>query len=271
MKKKVILFLVLVVASLIFIGCQSKVETKKGLEPISLEQIELTEPKKVLRGINPLEEPIKKPTEIKVEVEELVEKEEPQLTIDEVVDKIMRGDLGDGAARIKAIEELGHDPVEVQEIVNERISASTLALVQNLDPAPIQNPNLEPVQNSDPVQGPNPEPVQNSAPVQVQVPAQGNVIDIFHEICAEKGLSQTEIDGWAFIITKESNWSIFATNPTSGAYGLPQSLPGNKMATHGADWQTNPYTQLYWMYDYMVNRYGSIQGAVDFWNANYWY
>lgn len=255
MKKRVILFLVLIVASLVFIGCQSEVETKKDLETISLEQIELTEPKKVSSEVDPLEELVKEPTE--VEVEEPVEKEKPQLTVDEVVDKIIRGDLGNGVTRIKAIEELGHDPVKVQEIVNERIPAPVL--VQNSDPAPIQNPSPEPVQSSDPV------------PVPVQVPTQGNVVDIFYEICAEKGLSQTEIDGWAYIIKRESNWNVTNVNSSSGAYGLPQSLPGNKMATHGADWQTNPYTQLYWMYDYMVNRYGSIQGAVDFWNANHWY
>lgn len=95
--------------------------------------------------------------------------------------------------------------------------------------------------------------------------------EAFNQIVAEKGLSQSEISGWEMIIQRESGWNTTIANPYSGAYGLPQSLPGNKMASHGADWQTNPYTQLAWMYDYMVNRYGSIQGAVNFWNANHWY
>lgn len=96
--------------------------------------------------------------------------------------------------------------------------------------------------------------------------------EAFNHIVVEKGLTQYEINGWASIIQRESGWNTTVWNAAgSGAYGLPQALPGNKMASHGDDWQTNPYTQLSWMYDYMVNRYGSIQGAVNFWNANHWY
>lgn len=100
---------------------------------------------------------------------------------------------------------------------------------------------------------------------------QEEVYKVFLELAKEKKLSDYEIEGWAYIITRESNWDVYACNPSSGAYGLPQSLPASKMATHGSDWAENPRTQLLWMYDYMVNRYGSIAGAVDFWNANQWY
>lgn len=95
--------------------------------------------------------------------------------------------------------------------------------------------------------------------------------EAFDQLAAQKGLSTSEIEGWAYIIQRESGWNHTISNPTSGAYGLPQALPGNKMASHGEDWATNPYTQLAWMYDYMVNRYGSVQGAIDFWHANHWY
>lgn len=91
----------------------------------------------------------------------------------------------------------------------------------------------------------------------------------FNQIVAEKGLTQSEADGWAMIINRESSWNPQATNPTSGAYGLAQALPASKMSSHGD--YTKPTVQLRWMYDYMVNRYGSIQGAVNFWNANHWY
>ncbi|WP_227904460.1 coiled-coil domain-containing protein [Arthrobacter zhangbolii] len=56
---------------------------------------------------------------------------------------------------------------------------------------------------------------------------------------------------------RESNWRTNAANPYSGAYGIPQSLPGSKMATHGADWQTNYRTQINWGLDYIKYRYGS--------------
>lgn len=101
--------------------------------------------------------------------------------------------------------------------------------------------------------------------------ALGDVGAVFNKLVKQYGLSQVQSDMWAWIITRESNWSVTATNPSSGAYGIPQSLPGNKMATHGADWQTNPETQLRWMYDYMIGRYGSIEATYQFWQANHWY
>jgi len=55
------------------------------------------------------------------------------------------------------------------------------------------------------------------------------------------------------------------------AYGIPQALPGNKMASHGADWKTNPVTQLRWMQDYVMGRYGSWEAAKSFHDANNWY
>jgi hypothetical protein len=53
------------------------------------------------------------------------------------------------------------------------------------------------------------------------------------------------------LIQSESGWSTTATNPSSGAYGIPQSLPGSKMATAGSDWRTNPATQIAWGLDYI--------------------
>ncbi|AZM44942.1 hypothetical protein DMB38_03085 [Streptomyces sp. WAC 06738] len=73
------------------------------------------------------------------------------------------------------------------------------------------------------------------------------------------------------IVERESGWDHTATNPSSGAYGLMQALPGDKMASAGADWRTNPVTQIKWGLDYMNDRYGSPCGAWDFWQANNWY
>lgn len=60
---------------------------------------------------------------------------------------------------------------------------------------------------------------------------------------------------------KESNWNSTASNPSSGAYGIPQSLPGSKMASAGADWQTNPATQIKWGLGYIAERYKTPCGA----------
>ncbi|WP_433758319.1 transglycosylase SLT domain-containing protein [Nocardia sp. CA-135398] len=73
------------------------------------------------------------------------------------------------------------------------------------------------------------------------------------------------------VITHESGWDVFAMNPESGAYGLGQALPAEKMQTHGADWRFNPLTQIRWTYDYMNERYGSPDGAWAFWQQHHWY
>ncbi|MEV5337907.1 transglycosylase SLT domain-containing protein [Streptomyces sp. NPDC052773] len=73
------------------------------------------------------------------------------------------------------------------------------------------------------------------------------------------------------IVDHESDWNYRAVNPSSGAYGLFQALPGSKMASAGADWQTNPATQIKWGLNYMNERYGSPCGAWSFWQANHWY
>ncbi|MPY35952.1 lytic transglycosylase domain-containing protein [Streptomyces adustus] len=73
------------------------------------------------------------------------------------------------------------------------------------------------------------------------------------------------------IVTHESGWNHTATNSSSGAYGLVQALPGSKMASAGADWKTNPATQIKWGLDYMNSRYGSPVQAWDFWQTHHWY
>ncbi|MEU6758797.1 transglycosylase SLT domain-containing protein [Streptomyces sp. NPDC046685] len=73
------------------------------------------------------------------------------------------------------------------------------------------------------------------------------------------------------IINQESTWNYKAVNSSSGAYGLVQALPGSKMASAGADWRTNPATQIKWGLNYMEDRYGSPCAAWTFHQANGWY
>ena len=61
--------------------------------------------------------------------------------------------------------------------------------------------------------------------------------------------------------TRESSWRADAYNASSGAYGIPQSLPGSKMAAAGADWRTNAATQIEWGLSYIAGRYGAPCGA----------
>ncbi|MFC8140707.1 transglycosylase SLT domain-containing protein [Streptomyces iakyrus] len=73
------------------------------------------------------------------------------------------------------------------------------------------------------------------------------------------------------IVDHESDWNYKAVNPSSGAYGMFQALPGSKMSSVGADWRTNPATQIKWGLNYMNDRYGSPCEAWSFWQANNWY
>ena len=57
--------------------------------------------------------------------------------------------------------------------------------------------------------------------------------------------------------TRESNWNVYADNPSSSAYGIPQALPGSKMASAGPDWENNAVTQIKWGLGYIQDRYGS--------------
>ncbi|NLW13117.1 MAG: hypothetical protein GX037_01060 [Trueperella sp.] len=82
------------------------------------------------------------------------------------------------------------------------------------------------------------------------------------------------MDQWSCLDSlwqRESNWNHTAMNSSSGAYGIPQSLPGSKMATAGADWQTNPATQIRWGLGYIQGRYGSPCAAWGHSQARGWY
>jgi hypothetical protein len=69
----------------------------------------------------------------------------------------------------------------------------------------------------------------------------------------------------------ESEWKFAADNPWSDAFGIPQALPGNKMASAGADWKTNSQTQIKWGVDYIKTRYGTACKASDVWHTRGWY
>jgi hypothetical protein len=70
--------------------------------------------------------------------------------------------------------------------------------------------------------------------------------------------------------SKESGWRVYAAN-SSGAYGIPQALPGSKMASAGSDWRTNPATQIRWGLGYIAASYGSPCAAWSHSQSHNWY
>lgn len=109
-----------------------------------------------------------------------------------------------------------------------------------------------------------------AASIGTTVPA-GEMQQWAHDYLLSNGYTEADFTATVFIISHESGWRVNATNASSGAYGLPQALPGSKMSTAGADWQTNYQTQLKWFWNYCASRYGSIQGAYNYWLVHHNY
>ena len=85
------------------------------------------------------------------------------------------------------------------------------------------------------------------------------------------GLSSSEFTCVDNIWTHESGWNVHADNPYSSAYGIPQALPGAKMASAGPDWQNSAETQIKWGLGYIRDRYGSACAAWSYKQAHGWY
>ncbi len=95
---------------------------------------------------------------------------------------------------------------------------------------------------------------------------------IAYNVMASFGFSPSTYFGCLLDIwNRESGWRYDAENPASGAYGIPQALPGSKMASAGADWQTNPATQIEWGLGYIKTTYGNPCSAWAFEEANGYY
>ncbi|WP_217633954.1 lytic transglycosylase domain-containing protein [Raineyella antarctica] len=90
-------------------------------------------------------------------------------------------------------------------------------------------------------------------------------------MAADFGWGDQQFQCYNNIIMRESEWNPTADNPSSDAYGIPQALPGSKMASAGADWATNPATQIKWGLGYVKDRYGTPCAAWSFKSANGWY
>lgn len=102
------------------------------------------------------------------------------------------------------------------------------------------------------------------------VPA-GSARAIAQQMVADRGWAASEFACLDQLWQRESNWRHTAMNPSSGAYGIPQALPGSKMASAGADWQTNPATQIKWGLGYISGRYGTPCGALSHSHSVGWY
>ncbi|WP_426594458.1 ubiquitin-like domain-containing protein [Cellulomonas sp. McL0617] len=105
----------------------------------------------------------------------------------------------------------------------------------------------------------------------VVVVAPGSAQEIAKGMVAARGWGDDQFACLVSLWNAESGWRVNAGNQSSGAYGIPQALPGSKMASAGADWQTNPATQITWGLGYIAGRYGTPCAAYAKHQSSGWY
>lgn len=103
------------------------------------------------------------------------------------------------------------------------------------------------------------------------VPDPGSAQAYAYDAVAARGWGEDQYNCLVSLWQKESGWRVNAENSSSGAYGIPQALPGSKMATAGDDWATNAGTQIEWGLGYITARYGTPCGAWAKSQASGWY
>jgi hypothetical protein len=102
------------------------------------------------------------------------------------------------------------------------------------------------------------------------VPSPGSAQAIALGILTSQGMGNDQYSCLVSLWNRESHWNVTASNP-DGAYGIPQALPGSKMASAGPDWQTNATTQILWGLGYIKGRYSTPCGAWAHSQATGWY
>ena len=102
-------------------------------------------------------------------------------------------------------------------------------------------------------------------------PPSGSPQQIAEQMLSQFGWSSGQFSCLQPLWAHESGWNIYASNPSSGAYGIPQALPASKMASAGPDWQSNAATQIRWGLTYIQGTYGSPCAAWSHEQADGWY
>jgi hypothetical protein len=115
-----------------------------------------------------------------------------------------------------------------------------------------------------------PVSASNTLAAAAATPDPGSAQAIAQQLVTARGWGADQYNCLVSLWNKESGWRVNAYNP-SGAYGIPQALPGSKMATAGADWQTNPATQITWGLNYISGVYGTPCGAWGHSQSFNWY
>lgn len=158
---------------------------------------------------------------------------------------------------------LGYDapapkPVKKRE---KRVSRSKIRL------SPIELPNKKRFVKSKPKRSKK----HTSRSSEREVSPTGRNQRIGKKLAAARGWDGEQWNCLRSLWIKESGWSTSSSNSSGSAWGIPQALPGSKMAKFGSDWRTNPATQIKWGLHYIDNRYGNPCSAWNHWQNHNWY
>jgi len=150
----------------------------------------------------------------------------------------------------------------------KKLAAKKLAAQEAATVPANQNTALQNTATAQPTASAQPTP---SAAASAAAVASGSPQQIAQAMLASFGWSSSQFSCLDPLWAHESGWSVTAYNAGSGAYGIPQALPGSRMASAGPDWQTNAATQIRWGLEYIKGTYGSPCGAWDHEQATGWY
>jgi hypothetical protein len=115
-----------------------------------------------------------------------------------------------------------------------------------------------------------PRIVSSAGAPSAAIPDPGSAQAIALAILTSEGMGNDQYSCLVSLWNRESHWRVNAENP-DGAYGIPQALPGSKMASAGPNWQTNATTQIKWGLGYIKGRYGTPCGAWAHSQSTGWY
>lgn len=177
------------------------------------------------------------------------------------------------AVEIQAVSQYAHSIGDAQALVTGDQAATALdrsGMTYTVYVTPKPTPTPTPVSSVGQTAESSSESASSWQPPFVS-PDPGSAQAIAYEMIHARGWGDDEFACLVALWNRESGWRVNAHNSSSGAYGIPQSLPGNKMASAGADWETNPATQISWGLGYISGRYGAPCGAWGHSQARGWY
>ena len=167
------------------------------------------------------------------------------------------------AAKRKAQAELAAQQVAAQQVAARQVAA------RQAQQAPQRSAQQSSGQQT--AQRTAQQTASQQAPSTAAAAPSGSARSIAESMLGSFGWSSSQFSCLQSLWAGESGWSVTASNPSSGAFGIPQALPGSKMASAGPDWQTNAATQIRWGLGYIEDSYGSPCAAWSHEQADGWY